>query len=85
MLPKEIADLMQKGICPTCKIPMRKKNGKETHSRAKAILCEERLREKLKKLGKPIERSTITIGGREFEVDAQIVSLMEAKRLKKLQ
>lgn len=82
-MPKDIYELMQQGICPVCKIPMIKQSGKRTHSRSKAIVCEEKLREMLRSRGYQTPRSTITTpDGKTVEVDVRTVSLEEAKRMK---
>ena len=82
-IPKSIMDLMKKGICPTCKMPMRKKNGTESHSKTKKMICEELLREKLKELGHPVKRSVAKIGDKEIEIDARFMSKTDADKLKK--
>ena len=82
-IPKSIYNLMENGICPICKIPMRKNNGKESHSKAKKILCEELLREKLNEMGHPVERSTAKIGDKIVEIDARLMKKDDADKLKK--
>lgn len=82
-MPKDISELMQQGICPVCKIPMIKQSGKRTHSRSKAIVCEEKLREMLRSRGYETPRSTMTTpDGKTVEVDVKTISLEEAKRMK---
>ena len=76
-------DLMKKGICPTCKQKMRKSNGRETHSKTKKMICEELLREKLQKIGHPVERSVAKVGDKEVEIDARLMSKEDADQLKK--
>lgn len=61
--------LMLEGICPTCKQPMIK-NGKRTHSLTKAKLCEAKFREKT---GVSENNQTITVDGKEYEIDAKYV------------
>ena len=81
-IDEDIFSLMQKGICPICKIPMIK-NGKMTHSKSKLAVCEEQTRELSKKRGKTIDRSVAKVGDKEIEIDARIMSNEDAEKLKK--
>jgi len=66
MISKEDYDLMRKGICPNCHQPMIR-NGKRTHSRTKAIICEEKFREKSQV---PHQEQKINVDGKLYDVDA---------------
>lgn len=63
-IPDDILSLMRKGVCPICKKPMMK-NGKRTHNKTMALICEEKLREKLK-----IKRTMLNLNGNMYEVNA---------------
>ncbi len=70
--------IMQKGICPICDMPMIK-NRKKTHSKTKAIVCEELLREKLQ-----VKRTTIKDkDGKIIEVDAKLVPKSDLEKYQK--
>ncbi|HSA76450.1 MAG TPA: hypothetical protein VLE02_02785 [Nitrosarchaeum sp.] len=65
-IPSWATDLMSKGICPTCLIPMFK-DGYKTHSKTKALICEEKLREKIKI---PHGNQQIKVNDKLYDVDA---------------
>jgi hypothetical protein len=65
-IEKEDMKNMMGSVCPTCKMPMWK-NGKKTHSRAKAIVCEAKFREKVKVF--PDEQFVI-VDGKRYQIDA---------------
>ena len=57
---------MEMSICPTCNMPMFK-NGKRTHSKYKAVVCEAKFREKCQVLP---DEQYVTIDGVRYLIDA---------------
>ncbi len=74
-LPQDILDLMKQGICPTCKMPMKKNNGKPTHSKWKSKTCEEILREQFQ-----IRPQRFRVGDKTFEAFASVGTKDEVKK-----
>ena len=67
ILPKDIQELMRSGICPTCKMPMKKNNGKPTHTKNKARVCQELLRAKYS-----IRPTKFKVGDKTYEPFARL-------------
>jgi len=65
-ISKEDFRKMEKSICPTCNIPMWK-NGKKTHSKHKARVCEAKFREKCKVSE---EEQYVIVDGKRYLIDA---------------
>ena len=78
-IPALMLAKMKAGICPVCDEPMMRGN-KQTHTKNKRKYCEDELRKKL-----DIQRQTIKVGDKTYEVNGTYMNSEDAKKLKEKQ